>query len=139
MSTVEAVDRAQIANDFRTQMEGELDAAQIDAGAAAITSAGQSYPATLTVDDVGTWRVQVQGGKLFTGRAIRGVAGPVPGYVSTSDIQRLYRDTTAFQYTLTPVYVSLIFFDATSNVLGTFQAGAVSIVSGVGGGKGSWS
>jgi hypothetical protein len=139
MSTAEPVDRERIASDFRTQMEGKLDPAQIDAGAAAITAAGQSYPATLTVDDVGTWRVQVQGGKLFTGRAIKGVAGPVGGDVYTNDIQRLYSDTTTFYYGVSPAYVTLIFFDSSYDVLGTFRAGAASLVSGVGGGKGSWS
>jgi hypothetical protein len=37
------------------------------------------------------------------------------------------------------VYVSILFFGGNSQMLGTFQSGAVSIVAGAGGGSGSWS
>lgn len=145
MSTTETADREQVARDFRTNMEGTLEPAQLDAAAAAITTATQRYPATGSVASLIfylKWQVTVTGGKRFNGNS-GGVASPgggaLIGDVYTDDIQRLYRDTRSFQFTATPVYVSLIFFDGSSRVLGTFQAGAVSIVSGVGGGSGSWS
>ena len=60
------------------------------------------------------------------------------GDVYTNDLERLYSDTVSFEFQATPVYTSLLFFDKHSNLLGHFQAGSVSIVTGIGGGSGSW-
>lgn len=61
------------------------------------------------------------------------------GDLYTSDLERLYRDTDSFQFTVTPVYTSVLFFDKSSRLLGHFQAGAVSTpTGGIGGGEGSW-
>ena len=59
--------------------------------------------------------------------------------VGMPDLEKLYRDTVSFEFNATSVYTSLVFFDSNHNVLGHFQAGAVSTVNGVGGGKGEWS
>lgn len=45
----------------------------------------------------------------------------------------------SFAFQGMPVYFAIEFFDSHSQLLGQFQGGAVSIVSGVGGGKGHWS
>jgi hypothetical protein len=140
MSTAEPVDRERIAGDFRTQMEGKLDPAQIEAGAATIASAGQSYPATAMIDSFGTLRVQVQGGKTFRARIVIDFSqGRAEGLVFTNDIERLYRETVSFQFAFTPASVSVVFFDGANTVLGTFQGGPAPFFSGVGGGGGSWS
>jgi hypothetical protein len=57
--------------------------------------------------------------------------------VYTDDLQRLYRETTRFEFQGTPVYLSILFFND-NNLLGHFQAGAISTVTGIGGGGGNW-
>ena len=51
----------------------------------------------------------------------------------------LYANTVCFEFQGTPVFFSILFFDSSSNLLGHFEAGAVSTVIGAGGGKGHWS
>lgn len=86
--------------------------------------------------------VKGTGGKSFTGDA-GGLTSPgggaLIGDVYTDDMSKLYSDTVAFQFTCTPVYSSLLFFDKNHKLLGHFQAGSVSTVLGTGGGSGSWS
>ncbi|WP_044401912.1 VapA/VapB family virulence-associated protein [Lacinutrix sp. Hel_I_90] len=134
-----------IAHDFMTKNTGVLDQKKIDAAVESITATTQSYPANGSVASFIFYlkfQVNVTGGKSFNGNA-GGASTPgggaLIGDVYTSDINRLYKDTKSFQFNATPVYTSLIFFDGNSNVLGTFQAGAVSTVAGIGGGSGSWS
>lgn len=83
----------------------------------------------------------VTNGKTFTGNAggIGSVgAGALMGDIYTNDLPGLYANTVAFQFTGTPVYFSIIFFDKNHNALGTWQCGAVSIVIGTGGGSASF-
>ncbi|WAC01286.1 VapA/VapB family virulence-associated protein [Lacinutrix neustonica] len=134
-----------IAHDFVTKNTGVLDQEKIDAAVKTITAETQSYPANGSVASFIFYlkfQVNITGGKSFNGNA-GGASTPgggaLIGDVYTSDINRLYKDTKSFQFNATPVYTSIIFFDGSSNVLGTFQAGAVSTVAGIGGGSGSWS
>ncbi len=139
------VSREIIAHEFMVATHGKLDPERIDAAMAAITAADTSFPANGSVASFIFYlqfQVNVTGGKSFNGKA-GGVSSPgggaLIGDLYTDDIDRLYRDTVSFEFQATPVYTSLLFFDSDSNLLGHFQAGAVSTVAGVGGGSGSWS
>ncbi|MFC0184084.1 virulence-associated protein [Pseudarcicella hirudinis] len=82
------------------------------------------------------------GGKTFNGSAW-GVSfpggGALFGDVYTDNLNALYANTVSFTLVATPVYTTFIFNDVHGNALGSFQAGAVSTVSGTAGGSGSWS
>jgi hypothetical protein len=136
-----------IAQDFKTKYSGHLEEPQMTAAVTAIqaSAANTAYAANGSVASLlfyMQFQVSVNNGKTFNGKA-GGIAvpggGALFGTVYTSDINALYNNTKSFQFTCTPVYTSLIFFDGSSNVLGTFQAGSVSTVTGTGGGSGSWS
>jgi hypothetical protein len=140
------VDVQAIAADFATRMQGKMDTETINNSVASLKATTQAYPATGSVASLIFYlkfQVSVKnGGKTFNGDA-GGISSPgggaLFGDVYTDDINRLYRDTTAFEFQGTPVYLSILFFDKNSNLLGHFQAGAVSTVLGVGGGSGKWS
>ena len=135
-----------IAHDFHVAMGGKMDEKLISSAKKEIVSATTSYPARgSSVSMIFYLQFQViiqNGGKTFDGKA-GGISTPgggaLFGDVYTDNLNRLYSDTVSFQFTSTPVYLSIIFFDSHSNVLGTFQCGSVSTVSGVGGGSGKWS
>ncbi|HWM92905.1 MAG TPA: VapA/VapB family virulence-associated protein [Thermoanaerobaculia bacterium] len=140
-----SVSRQTIVEDFRAAMSGKLEQDKIEAAATALTAAAASYPAEGSVSSLIFYlqfQVNIKNGKTFDGKA-GGVSSPGGGYlkgdVYTDDLNRLYRDTRSFEFQGTPVYLSILFFDGNSNLLGHFQAGAVSTVIGIGGGSGSWS
>ncbi|AEH01115.1 VapA/VapB family virulence-associated protein [Lacinutrix sp. 5H-3-7-4] len=144
MKTTQEQRNTIIAHDFITKNTGVLDQNKIDNAVKTITAKTQSYPAKGSVASFIFYlkfQVNITGGKSFNGNA-GGASTPgggaLIGDVYTSDINRLYSDTVSFQFTATPVYTSIIFFDKSSNALGTFQCGAVSTVAGVGGGSGKW-
>ncbi|HET7462403.1 MAG TPA: VapA/VapB family virulence-associated protein [Longimicrobium sp.] len=140
-----SVGRDVIAQDFAAAVEGKLEPAKIAAAVARIRDETRSYPAHGSV--IGAifyqrFQVTIDGGKTFTGDAggLSGAGGgALIGDVYTDDLNRLYANTVSFQFTGTTFYFSLVFFDGSSNQLGTFQSGAVSSVGGIGGGSGSWS
>ena len=148
MSATLAVKPEIIAHDFRTAMHAKLSEADIHKVVSALTNSvtQASYPATGSVASLifyMKFQVQIKnGGKTFNGHA-GSIGSPgggaLIGDVYTDDINRLYRDTVSFEFQATPVYLSILYFDGSSNLLGHFQAGAVSTVGGVGGGSGSWS
>lgn len=87
----------------------------------------------------------INGGKSFNGSAW-GISfpggGALFGDVYLADgvsVNDLYAKTGSFKFTATPVYTAFYFYDASDNLLGHFQAGSVSTVTGVGGGAGGWS
>lgn len=87
----------------------------------------------------------INGGKSFNGSAW-GVSFPGGGALfgdvylaGASSLDDLYKRTTSFTFTATPVYTAFYFFDSSNTLLGHFQAGSVSTVTGTGGGSGSWS
>jgi hypothetical protein len=45
----------------------------------------------------------------------------------------------SFQFNTVPVYTNVNFFDANSNYLGSYHGGGVGIVTGTGGGTGTFS
>ncbi|MGX7666516.1 VapA/VapB family virulence-associated protein [Flavobacterium pedocola] len=142
----QSVSKEIVAHDFQSALHGKLDDSLIEAGKNKIMSTNTAYPANgSSVSMIFYLQFQViikNGGKTFNGKA-GGISTPgggaLYGDVYTDDLNRLYSDTVSFQFTSTPVYLSIIFFDSNGNVLGTFQCGSVSTVTGVGGGSGSWS
>ncbi len=87
----------------------------------------------------------INGGKSFNGNAW-GVSFPGGGALfgdvyltGVSTLDELYSRTDHFTFTATPVYTAFYFFDSKDNLLGHFQAGSVSTVTGAGGGSGNWS
>ncbi|MEO5928291.1 MAG: VapA/VapB family virulence-associated protein [Candidatus Kapaibacterium sp.] len=140
------VDVQAIATDFATTMQGKLDSETINNVVTSLKTTAQAYPANGSVASfIFYLKFQVSvknGGKTFNGDAgglTTPGGGALFGDVYTDDINRLYKDTTAFEFQGTPVYLSILFFDKNSNLLGHFQAGAISTVIGVGGGSGKWS
>ena len=145
MSAENVVSKEIIAHDFLVSAHGKLDQDKLDAVVASLKSVATAYPATGSVASLIFYlrfQVNVTNGKSFNGDA-GGLSSPgggaLFGDVYTDDIDRLYRDTVSFEFQGTPVYLSILFFDGNSNLLGHFQAGAVSTVTGIGGGTGKWS
>lgn len=139
------VDTKLIAADFATHLQGKLPQSQIDSITSSLRAATNKYPATGSIVSLVFYlqiQVSIKGGETFNGKA-GGVSTPgggaLFGDVYTDDLSKLYANTVSFEFQSTPVYFSVLFFDGNSNLLGHFQAGAVSIVSGIGGGKGGWS
>lgn len=135
-----------VAQQFAVSAHDKLDQKTIDKNVDSILAADTAYGAKGSVASLVfymSFQVEMNsGGRIFNGKAW-GVSfpggGALFGDVYTDDLDRLYNETESFQFTGTPVYFSIVFFDAAGNVLGTFQAGALSTVIGTGGGGGSWS
>ena len=145
MSSTEVVSKDTIANDFSNRWEGKLEQEKIDTALRSIQAAQASYPAHGAIVSMIFYlkfQVTVDGGKAFNGNA-GGASTPgggaLFGDVYTDDIDALYNNTVSFEFNSTPVYLSVLFFDGNSTLLGHFQCGAVSTVAGIGGGSGSWS
>ncbi|EFA7487677.1 TPA: VapA/VapB family virulence-associated protein [Escherichia coli] len=87
-------------------------------------------------------QITSEGGKHFSGNA-GGLSSPGGGVLFgdlyTNDLDMLYKNTVSFQITMTPVFCSVLFFDSSSNLLGHFEGGGTSTISGIAGGTGSWS
>jgi len=139
------VNKQVVAHDFATHAKGKLAQAQIDSISKSILADTASYPATGSVASFIFYLkfdVNVTNGETFNGNA-GGISTPgggaLFGDIYTDNLANLYANTVSFEYQGTAVYCALLFFDSNSNLLGTFQAGAVSTVMGVGGGKGHWS
>jgi len=141
-----SVNKKAIAQDFAARAKGKLAQSQIDAVTASLTAATTTaYPANGSVASMIFYlkfQVQVKGGETFNGDA-GGLSTPgggaLFGDVYTDNLPALYANTVSFEFQGTPVYLSILFFDSNSNLLGHFQAGAVSTVTGIGGGSGRWS
>ncbi|MBD3895019.1 VapA/VapB family virulence-associated protein [Halomonas sp. ML-15] len=144
MNAPQTIDKQLIAHDFRVAMHDKLEPEQIDDVAEALVTSEKAYYATGNVASMVFYlkfQVSIDKGKTFDGDA-GGVSsaggGALIGEVYTNDLDRLYRDTVSFEFQATPVYLSILFFDSHSKLLGHFQSGAVSTVFGIGGGEGSW-
>ena len=139
------VNKQLVAQDFAANAKGKLPQAQIDSISKSLLADTASYPATGSVASLIFYlkfQVNVTGGESFNGSG-GGLSTPgggaLFGDVYTDDLNALYANTVSFQFTVTAVYCSILFFDGSSNLLGTFQAGSASTVLGTGGGKGHWS
>ena len=139
------IDRQLIANDFRARAKGKLPAEQIESISRALVADTKKYPAHGALASLGVYirlRVDVNDGKSYVangGGLFTPGGGALFGDVYTDDINRLYSNTVSFAIEATNVYVSVQFFDGNGSLLGHLQAGAVSTVTGAGGGTGYWS
>lgn len=145
MSTMQALDQGQMVKDFEASYGTRLPSDALASLKAAIATQTTAHPAHGSVAGIVLYdkvQVVINNGKTFDGDAwgLGGVGGgALFGNVYTDDLDALYRNTKRFQFTGTPVYVSVIFLDGSNRALGTFQSGGVSTVVGVSGGSGSWS
>ncbi len=144
-ATKPTVSKEILAHDTLVALNGKLEPAKLDAARAAVLAPATAYPATGSVASLIFYlkfQINISGGKSFNGNA-GGASTPGGGFLAgdvyTDDINRLYAKTVSFFFTATPVYTALYFYDSDSNLLGHFQGGAVSIITGTGGGSGSWS
>lgn len=147
MNAEASANKHAIAENFTKSMQGKLEQHQIDAVTTSLMATSASYPAKGSVASLIFYlkfqvKVSASGGKEFNGNA-GGASTPgggaLFGDIYTDDLDALYSKTKSFEFQSTPVYLSILFFDGSSNLLGHFQCGAVSTVVGVGGGSGSWS
>ncbi|GAA0590249.1 VapA/VapB family virulence-associated protein [Caenispirillum bisanense] len=134
-----------LAHDMVSHLQGKLPDDKLQAAVERLLALTNKYPATGNVASLIFYlkvQVSITGGKTFNGNA-GGAALPGGGAnfgdVYTDDIDRLYRDTVSFQVNSTYTYFNVNFFDRNSYLLGHYQAGAISTVTGIGGGTGSWS
>lgn len=139
------IDRKVIAQGFEKQAKGKLPPQQIEEITRGIMADVASYPAHGSILGLFVYyriTVQVDGGKQAVGNA-GGVGsvggGALFGDVYTDDLNALYANSVSFAFEATPLYVSVQFFDSNGHLLGHFQSGAVSMVTGAGGGTISWS
>ena len=149
----DTLSNTQLADDFKELFKGQLSDDVINKSVEQITEA--KLKAATSVSANGSLaslvfyvkaQCNVNGGKSFNGSAW-GVSFPGGGalfgdvYLSeaSSSLDDLYKRTTSFTFTATPVYTAFYFWDSKNTLLGHFQAGSVSTVTGTGGGSGSWS
>jgi virulence-associated protein len=130
------IDRNLIAQGFAANAKGKMQQTQIDSNVESLLSDAASYPATGSFTP--TLRLTITGGETFTATAVAFGTGQFSGDVLTDNLDALYASTVSFLLQATPVYISLQFFDSNQNLLGYFAGGTVSVVSGIGGGSGSW-
>ncbi|KAA9333501.1 VapA/VapB family virulence-associated protein [Hymenobacter busanensis] len=144
MARSSSINKEQVAEDFRAAMEGVLEPEDLNAAVHTILTTTKHYPAKGNVVSLAFYmqfQVYIDGGKTFNGKggALSSPgAGALYGAVYTSDLDRLYRDTTSIQFNVAEEYTNINFFDRFSNLLGSFHSGSVSTVNGIGGGTGSW-
>jgi len=144
MTTHAPVNTDIVAHDFQLAAHGKLEQPKLAAAVDVLKAQTAKYPAKGNVASLVFYlqfQVYIDGGKTFEGKA-GGLSSPgggaLFGDVYTDDLAALYRDTVSFQFNATPVYLSVLFFDGNSKLLGHFQSGAVSTVLGTGGGTGHW-
>jgi hypothetical protein len=139
-------DHGPLADDFQKQFEGKVPQAMLDAARAHLESrpliASNDLRATLTVTGGITGQVEckVADGPDFRGH-LWGLAGPAQsaGSLYTDDPERLYGNTSNFLLIASLAYISMVFYDDSGSVLGSFQGGAVTSFAGSYGGTGGWS
>ncbi|KAI5058776.1 hypothetical protein GOP47_0026946, partial [Adiantum capillus-veneris] len=147
MSPVIMVSKEVLCNDLRVALHGKVDEDTLKASVLSMQRASSQFfvsgglvsaifYVTLGLSGRGSAskKFEGRGGGLFTPGG-----GSIIGTLFTDDVDKLYANTATFQFNSTPVYFNINFFDGSSNLLGHVQAGAVSIVTGIGGGRGQWS
>ncbi|EEY7915203.1 VapA/VapB family virulence-associated protein [Salmonella enterica] len=139
--------RSSIMDDVKAKYGEYLPKDQVSQILDKIASAENKYSAKTTLASAIFYikvdtQITSEGGKHFSGNA-GGLSSPGGGVLFgdlyTNDLEMLYKNTVSFQITMTPVFCSVLFFDSSSNLLGHFEGGGVSTISGVAGGTGSWS
>lgn len=145
----------QLAEDFKANFTGKISNTELKTslqGIEKITAsklkAATAYSANGSLASLVLYvkaQCNVNGGKSFNGSAWGASfpgGGALFGDVYLADgvtLDQLYSKTGSFKFTATPVYTAFYFYDSNDKLLGHFQAGSVSTVTGVGGGAGGWS
>ncbi|PHM70257.1 VapA/VapB family virulence-associated protein [Xenorhabdus sp. KJ12.1] len=133
--------------EFKKQAEGKWEPELIDKTVKEMTSLEiEGYAAFVAVDS-SIIRQHFKVGlidytEVFNGSswgfASLGV-GSSAGVILTSNLDKLFSDTTNFWFFGATDYLTLSFYSADGSFLGTFQGAALSMVAGGGYGSGSWS
>ena len=138
------LDEDTVAQALREHLQGKLEDEKLDAAVSAARSAATpSYRTSgnvisavfylrFTLDLSAKQFIGDAGGLTTPG------AGALIGDIYTDDVDRLFNNTRSFSFIGTVGYLLMTFFDSSSNPLGVGHFGAVSIVSGAGGGSGRW-
>jgi hypothetical protein len=146
MGSQQSVSKDVIANDFRTSAQSKLGPEVLDAAVKTLQDTATKKHATGSIMSL-IFYLQItvdckDDDRHFVGN-VGGISTPgggaLIGDIYSDDFEKLYNNTNVIQFTATPVYTCVIFFDSESHVLGHFQAGAISTVAGTGGGTGLWS
>lgn len=152
---VKAKGTNQLADDFKAHFAGKIADTELESqlqGIEKITAdqlkAATAYSANGSLASLVVYvkaQCNINGGKSFNGSAWGASfpgGGALFGDVYLADgvtLDQLYSKTGSFKFTATPVYTAFYFYDGNDKLLGHFQAGSVSTVTGVGGGAGNWS
>lgn len=144
-----------LAEDFKSHFSEKLPDQELEAALADLRNihpdrlrVAQAYSASGSLASLVFYvraTCRINDGKSFSGSAW-GVSfpggGALFGDVYLEDgvsLEVLYQDTVSFKFIATPVYTTFLFYNSAGNLLGHFQAGSVSTVSGTGAGEGRWS
>lgn len=141
-----------IANEFKTAMSGKLDPKQIETAHNHLMSDSTScyYATGSVVSMIFYLQFQIQindtnAGSYnyytFNGQG-GGISSPgggaLIGDIYTDNLDALIKNTCCMEFNCAFAYTSVVFFDRSSNCLGSYQSGSVSTVAGIGGGSGKW-
>lgn len=136
--------KEQIIYDLEKRYAGIYTPDQLSDAKKAIRGFDKKYPATGNIEGgivYARLNVEVKGGQKC-GSDVWGAftpgAGALIGDIYTSDIDTLYRDTVSCEVNATPLYVNVNFINAKTQIIGSFQAGGISTIVGVGAGKCIW-
>ncbi|WP_426577058.1 VapA/VapB family virulence-associated protein [Xenorhabdus stockiae] len=130
---------------FKRNMEGKLEPSLIDDAVKKMLSWKHSYAAIGVIEsvvfyirfDLSIIIDRKHFGGNSGGLATPGI-GSTAGLVMTDDLETLYSDTVSFYFESNDINLNLQFLNSNNQLIGIYTGGAVSIVSGFGGGTGSW-
>jgi hypothetical protein len=138
-----ALDEDTVAQALRDHLQGKLEDDKLDAAVSSLAAQTESYRTSGNViSGIVYLRFTLDlSAKRFIGDA-GGLSTPgggaLIGAIYTDDLDRLFNNTRSFSFVGTVGYLVMYFYDSNHALLGTGQFGAVSIVSGAGGGTGRW-
>ncbi|KAI5058775.1 hypothetical protein GOP47_0026945, partial [Adiantum capillus-veneris] len=141
------VSKEVLCNDLRVALHGKVDEDTLKASVLSMQRASSIHLVSGGIVSAIFYvrldlSVRGSASKKFEGRA-GGVFTPgeatIIGTLFTDNVDMLYANTASFQFNSNPVYLTINFFDGSSNLLGYVHAGSISIVTGIGGGSGQWS
>jgi hypothetical protein len=145
MEQAPTLDRKAIAQEVAAALKDKLSQHQVTAIHTQLTTWPKVASGNVNVASFifyQQWQVNINGGKTFNGKS-GGLAGPGGGVafgdLYADSLDNVYRNTQTFMFTsVGGVYITVQFFDQNHTCIGTFQAGGIGTVAGIGGGTGSW-
>ncbi|WP_445721753.1 VapA/VapB family virulence-associated protein [Flavobacterium sp.] len=144
INSIEAENLKMMTTDFKEVVKGKMEEKQIEKIVSDMSSFTNRHAAQCPISSAVfyVWiNVIVEGGKSAVGHGgglFTPGGGGSWGHLYTNDIERLYRDTISFQVNAAQVYLNVNFFDAHSNLLGSYHGGGIGTVRGIGGGTTKW-